>query len=205
MKKRHIFFLVFLIIIQPKLAFAFEGNMEFNCDKFSAKVNEEITCTLYGSSDDSISGVESKLLFSNNIVIKDSKLPDVWEGVFENNTLLLYTDENKSDKVELLKLTITSNTPGQETIKFIDTKFSDSHFALHDVLNPTYTFTFEAKESDDKADIIDDDKNKKEASKDDEIENEQTGAFLPIGLVALLIITTLLIYIKVKNKKIYKL
>ncbi|MBR5662991.1 MAG: hypothetical protein IKX00_05065 [Bacilli bacterium] len=208
MKKLIYIYLISLFVILPSKAFAFTGSLELECDNLTKKVGETISCTLYGKSDSGVSAVEATLVY-DGYTIKNAVVPSIWEGDYENKSLLLYTDTNKTTKFELLKFDVTSSEAGEKNLTFNNVYFSDASFARNQILNPNYTFTFiseeesQQNEENTSATIVDEDTSS--ANKSETESNVDTGTFMPIALILVLSTLSVIIFTKVKGKKIYKL
>lgn len=206
MRKILYLILISLVFVIPSKVYAFSGSLSLECDSFTKKVGENISCILYGSTDSAVSAVETKLVY-DSLLVSNETVPSIWQGDYENKLLLLYTDVNKTNKFELLKFDVTSNEEGNKNLTFSDTYFSDASFVRNQILNPNYTFTFvkEEEQTNPPAEIIDDNSNNNQNnnSNSEEIENPKSGSFIPYLLISLLISISLFSFIKSKNKKIY--
>lgn len=210
MKKIYIFIILLLAFIIPVKANALTGTISLECDSFTKKVGENISCTLYGNSNEGVSAFESNIVKGDSLRLSNLNVSTIWQGDIENNSVLLYTDTNKTDKFELFTFNVTSDEVGESSLTFNNTYFTDSSFVRNVILNPNYTFTFiseeESQQNDDEtaAEIVDDD-TKPSSPSEEEIENPGSGSFIPLALVFVLSTIGVLIFFKVKNKKIYKL
>ena len=208
MKKLIYISLISLFVILPSKAFAFTGSLELECDNLTKKVGETISCTLYGKSDSAVSAVEAALVY-DGYTIKNAVVPSIWEGDYENKSLLLYTDTNKNTKFELLKFDVTSSEAGEKALTFNNTYFSDASFVRNQISNPNYTFTFVSEEEankteeDTSATVVEEETSN--TNKGETESNVDTGAFMPIALILVLSTLSVVIFTKVKGKKIYKL
>lgn len=208
MKKLLYVSLVSLAFILPSKVFAFTGSLSIECDSLTKKVGENITCTLYGNTDSNVSAIETTLVYDNSVTLKNVTVPSIWQGNYENKSLLLYTDTNKTGKFEILKFNITSSEAGEKTLTFNNTYFSDASFVRNQILNPNYIFTFISEEEqnqneDETAAVVVDD-NSSSTTKETE-ENVDTGSFLPITLIVVLSLIGLVVFFKSKNKKMFRL
>lgn len=207
MKKIICFIVLLLAFVLPIKVFALSGTITLECDDFTKKVGETISCTLYGNSDELVSAVESKIVNAEGLNLSSVTVPSIWQGDYENESILLYTDTNKSGKFEVLKFNVTSSQVGEKNLTFEDTYFTDSSFVRNVILNPNYKFKFisdeESQQIDDEtnADIVPDNNNGSENSSEEDIENPGSGSFIP--LVSILVLSTIsaFIYFKVRNKK----
>ena len=210
MKKIYILIILLLAFIIPVKANALTGTISLECDSFTKKVGENISCTLYGNSNEGVSAFESNIVKGDSLRLSNLNVSTIWQGDIENNSVLLYTDTNKTDKFELFTFNVTSDEVGESSLTFNNTYFTDSSFVRNVILNPNYTFTFiseeESQQNDDEtaAEIVDDD-TKPSSPSEEEIENPGSGSFIPLALVFVLSTIGVLIFFKVKNKKIYKL
>ena len=141
-------------------------------------------------------------------------VPSIWQGDYVNKSLLVYTDTNKTTKFELLKFDVTSTTAGEKTLTFSDSYLTDASFVRNQILNPNYTFTFVSEEEatnteeQTSATVVDEDTTNNGSSSESKTETEEnanTGTFLPIALILVLSTLSVVIFTKVKGKKIYKL
>lgn len=219
MKKILSFLILLLAFIIPSKVFALTASISLECDSITKKVGETISCTLYGNSDAGISAVESAVIYSSDLTINNVSVNSSWQGTYEDESFLLYTDSNKAGKFEIAKINVTSSKAGKYTLYFEGTKFTDASFVRNEIANPNYFFTFiseeESKKEEEKTTptIVDDDtkeqkekeENSSQSDNKEETENPGTGAFMPIILISSLLIIGSITYIKVKNKKIYKL
>jgi hypothetical protein len=212
MKKIFGLFIILLAFTITSKVYALEGRLILECDSYNKKVGETISCVLYGNSSEGISAVETKLVY-NNLSLSNITIDSGWQGDYENKSLLLYTDTNKTGKFELMRFNVTSTVAGPKNFTFSDSYFTDSSFIRNQILNPDYTLTFvsdeEASNNDEQtsATIVDENtptSNSQEGNKE-EIENPDEGSFLPLLLVIFLSTTSVVIYFKTKNKKIFKL
>lgn len=217
--KKLFYILVFisLALILPSKASALDGDISIECDSTTKKVGEVISCILYGYSNEEVSAVETTLKYDDGLSLSNPVVPSIWLGDYENKSLLLYTDTNKTLKFELLRFNITSNVEGSYNFTFKDTYFTDKYFARVQISNPNYTLKFiseaEAKTEEDKtiAVVVENpntsngtstttDNNKTVETE----ENPNSGAFIPVILIGTLLITGIVIKFKTK-KKIFKL
>ena len=97
---------MFLILILPTKVFALTQSLSLECDSFTKKVGENISCVLYGNSDGNVSAAETKLVYSDLVISNETK-SNIWQGDYENKSLLVYTDTNKIGKFELLSFNVT--------------------------------------------------------------------------------------------------
>lgn len=209
MKKILYVIIIFLILILPFKVSALTQSITLECDSFTKKVGENISCVLYGNSDEYVSAVETKLVY-NDLTLSNEVKSTIWQGDYENKSLLVYTDTNKIAKFELFSFKVTSSEVGTKNLTFSDTYFTDALFVRHQLLNPNYTFTFISEEeqnqhNEDTVAVIVPDENSNGNNNSEEIENPKSGAFLPIILVILLLAASVVIFFKTKNKKIYKI
>ena len=213
MKKLIYISLISLFVILPSKAFAFTGSLELECDNLTKKVGETISCTLYGKSDSQVAAAETKLVY-DGYTIKNVVVPSIWQGDYVNKSLLVYTDTNKTTKFQLLKFDVTSTTAGEKTLTFSDSYLTDASFVRNQILNPNYTFTFVSEEEatnteeQTSATVVDEDITNNGGSSESKTETEEnanTGTFLPIALILVLSTLSVVIFTKVKGKKIYKL
>ena len=212
---KKLFYLLFLglVLTLPIKAYAvIRGELILECDSYTKKIGESISCVLYSNADEGISAVETTLNYDNGLTLSNPVVPSIWQGDYENNSLLLYTDVNKPLKSELLRFNITSSTKGTYSFTFKDTYFSDSSFNRVQIANPNYTFKFiseeESKPNDDAiiAVVVDDKNSTNNDNKYVETEeNPGTGAFISISLLVVLSTLSVIIYFKTKRKKLYKL
>lgn len=210
MKKLLYISLISLSFILPSKVFAFTGTLSLECDTLTKKVGETISCTLYGNTDGSVSAVEGNLVYGADVTLSNVTVPTIWQGNYENKSLLLYTDTNKTGKFELLKFNVSSNNAGEKTLTFSNVYFSDDAFTRHSVLNPNYVLTFITEEEQNQNDeqtsavVVDDNNSENKEEKPSET-NPDSGSFIPLTLIVVLSSLSVLIFIKTKNKKIFKL
>lgn len=210
MKKLLYISLISLSFILPSKVFAFTGTLSLECDTLTKKVGETISCTLYGNTDGSVSAVEGNLVYGADVTLSNVTVPTIWQGNYENKSLLLYTDTNKTGKFELLKFNVSSNNAGEKTLTFSNVYFSDDAFTRHSVLNPNYVLTFITEEEQNQNDeqtsavVVDDNNSENKEEKPSET-NPDSGSFIPLTLIIVLSSLSVLIFIKTKNKKIFKL
>ena len=215
---KKVFYLLIAIslaFILPSKVFALSGDLSIECDSTTKKVGESISCVLYGHSDDEVSAVETTLKYDAGLTLSNPVVPSIWQGDYENNSLLLYTDTNKSLKFELLRFNITSNSEGTYNFTFKDTYFTDKQFARVQISNPNYRLKFiseeKAKEEEEKtvaviinpntsSDPIATTENKTTETE----KNPESGAFIPVILIGTLTIIGIVIKFKTK-KKLFKL
>lgn len=98
--------LLILFITLPINNVNASSKLDLDCKEYG-KVGEEITCTIIGTSDKLISSIQAKLSTSGNIEINKFTTNPIWEGSGENNSLDLYTEENKTNTFPIGTLTIT--------------------------------------------------------------------------------------------------
>lgn len=210
MKKLLYISLISLSFILPSKVFAFTGTLSLECDTLTKKVGETISCTLYGNTDGSVSAVEGNLVYGADVTLSNVTVPTIWQGNYENKSLLLYTDTNKTGKFELLKFNVSSNNAGEKTLTFSNVYFSDDAFTRHSVLNPNYVLTFITEEEQNQNDeqtsavVVDGNNSENKEEKPSET-NPDSGSFIPLTLIIVLSSLSVLIFIKTKNKKIFKL
>ena len=212
MKKIFRLLIILLAFTVTSKVYALEGRITLECDSYNKKVGETISCTLYGNSDSGVSAVETKFEY-NNLSLTNITVPSTWQGDYENKSLLLYTDTNKTGKFELLSFKVTSTVAGPKNFTFTDTYFTDASFTRNQLLNPDYTLTFVSdeeasnQEEQNEATIVDENTptNNSQTENKEEIENPDEGAFLPLLLVLVLSIISVVVYFKTKGKKIFKL
>jgi len=211
MKRIFGLFIILLAFTVTSKVYALEGKLILECDSYNKKVGENISCILYGNSSEEVSAVETKLVY-NNLSLTNIAVNSEWQGDYENKSLLLYTDTNKTGKFELMRFNLTSTVAGSTNLTFNDTYFTDSSFVRNQLLNPDYTLTFISDDENDDSDptaavIVDENtptSNIQDGNKE-EVENPDEGAFLPLLLVIVLSTISVTVYLKTKNKKIFKL
>ena len=215
---KKVFYLLIAIslaFILPSKVLALSGDLSIECDSTTKKVGESISCILYGHSDDEVSAVETTLKYDDGLTLSNPVVPSIWQGDYENKSLLLYTDTNKSLKFELLRFNITSNSEGTYNFTFKDTYFTDKLFSRVHVSNPNYRLKFiseeEAKEEEEKtiAVVINPDTSSEtttttENKTTETEENPNSGTFIPYILIITLFASGVVIRFKTK-KKIFKL
>ena len=210
MKKIFGLFIILLAFTVTSKVYALDGKLILECDSYNKKVGETISCILYGNSSEEVSAVETKLVY-NNLSLTNIVVNDKWQGDYENKSLLLYTDTNKTGKFELMRFNVTSTVSGSTNLTFNDTYFTDSSFVRNQLLNPDYTLTFVSDDENDDSDptaavIVDENTPTSNSSQGtEEVENPDEGAFLPLLLVIVLSTISVTVYLKTKNKRIFKL
>lgn len=213
MKKVFYILVISLILLLPYKVSALSGSLSLECDSFTKKVGENISCTLYGITDAGVSAVESTLVY-DGVILNNETVSSIWQGNYQSKSLLLYTDTNKTSKFELMSFNVTSVTAGEYSLTFNDTYFSDATFVRNQVLNPNYTFTFITEEAAEEANsqtdinIVPTNNNSGSSSSNNtkvDEENPGTGAFLSISLIVVLSLIGVIVYIKARHKHIYKI
>lgn len=216
--KKLFYLLLFLslsFLLTIKANAALTGQLDIECDSFTKKVGESVSCTLYGNANEVITAVETTFKYNDGLTLINALVPSIWQGDFENNSLLIYTDNDVHTKIELLTFNLTSSNAGDYSLTFKDTYFTDSSFNRIQIANPNYTFKFiseeESKTEEEKTIAVIVDENNTEANNSsnnnktvETEENPNSGAFIPVVLIGTLLITSLVIKFKAK-KKIFKL
>lgn len=89
--------LILMIWILPLDVLALKGNVYIECDKEKISVSEETTCHIKGKEfDEPISSFHTKIKDNQNLTYTNFVIGTSWLGETKNNTIDLYTEQNRS-------------------------------------------------------------------------------------------------------------
>lgn len=89
-----------------------EGKVNVSCEEKELEVAESMLCTITGTSDEEISGLQFHLIMDKKVIIDEIKTSSIWEGDGEEGHFGLYTDENKKGTFEIGTFKVTAKKGG---------------------------------------------------------------------------------------------
>lgn len=132
---KYIKILLLTLFLLPLNIFAKELDIKYECPN-KIKKNEQFTCEVKGITEFKVSGLEYEFKLSDNLKLVNFEKDDVWEGGEENNLIILYGLEDRSNEFSLGKITFMAKENIDEVN--IETKylvFSDENYEDHIVNN----------------------------------------------------------------------
>lgn len=136
--KRVLNVILFMLFILPIKVNALEGKLDINCDNYSVKANDEITCNITGYSNEEITGLSADIVLSSNLELINFNTDSAWQGDASENKIGLYTDINKKDNFNIgtLKVKVKDNVENLvESISLKNVIYSDALFNKVDISN----------------------------------------------------------------------
>ncbi len=107
-----------------------EGKVNISCESTELEVSESTICTITGTTNEEISGLQFHLIMDKKVVIDEIKTSSIWEGDGEEGNFGLYTDENKTGTFEIGTFKVTAKKGGTVKIGAEDISFSSASFEL---------------------------------------------------------------------------
>ncbi len=107
-----------------------EGKVNISCESTELEVSESTICTITGTTNEEISGLQFHLIMDKKIVIDEIKTSSIWEGDGEEGHFGLYTDENKTGTFDIGTFKVTAKKGGTVEIGAEDISFSSASFEL---------------------------------------------------------------------------
>lgn len=108
-----------------------EGKVNVSCEEKELEVAESMLCTITGTSDEEISGLQFHLIMDKKVIIDEIKTSSIWEGDGEEGHFGLYTDENKKGTFEIGTFKVTAKKGGGKVkIGAENISFSSASFEL---------------------------------------------------------------------------
>lgn len=134
-KMKYIKLLLLILFLLPLNIFANELDIRYECPE-KIKSNEQFTCQVKGVTNLKVSGLEYEFKIPNYLTFINFEKNHTWEGGEENNLIILYGLEDKTNEFILGKMTLLS----KETINNVDIEtnylvFSDENYEDHIVID----------------------------------------------------------------------
>ena len=108
--------------------YALEGNVSVECEKTTLKPGDITNCTIKGNTTGEVSGVDMKLIVTENLEILDLVKNASWEmGDVEDNHISLFTAENKIESFNIATFKIKAKDiteDATESVSLIDVSLS---------------------------------------------------------------------------------
>lgn len=107
-----------------------EGKVNISCESTELEVSESTICTITGTTNKEISGLQFHLIMDKKVVIDEIKTSSIWEGDGEEGHFGLYTDENKTGTFDIGTFKVTAKKGGTVKIGAENISFSSASFTL---------------------------------------------------------------------------
>lgn len=127
--KYKIVFLIFLFCVSSSVQ-AMEGKLNISCEEQELEVSESTLCTITGTTNEEISGLQFHLIRDKKVMIEEIKTSSIWEGDGEEGHFGLYTDENKKGDFAIGTFRVTAKKGGTVKIGAEKISVSSASFEL---------------------------------------------------------------------------
>ena len=138
-----------LTLVFPNKINAISGNFSIECNENTLKNGDVAKCFIKGNNiGEYVSSFHGKLLISNGIALKSINKDSIWEGGINNNTINLYTAENKTGDFNVVSFEFEiPSSINQITIMLNEIVISDENFNEIELSNITKTIYLDGDNS----------------------------------------------------------
>ncbi|MCX4365293.1 MAG: hypothetical protein OSJ70_05930 [Bacilli bacterium] len=181
---KYMKFLLILFLL-PLSVFADEDEMKikFECPD-EIKVKEQFSCQIKGLTDNLVSGIEYEFKLPSNLKFVSFEKDNSWEGDEENNLIILYGLEDKTQEFNIGKIVLIANEEIDElNIATEYLAFSDEKYQDHIVV---------------KRDQI---KNVNEMKSKEKKDNNSIYGIVVYAIIIIIVVAIILLLIKRRRKK----
>ena len=205
MKRKTMFLIIMIYVLFPIKISALSGKINLNCDNTDVKYGDVINCTVSGDKfDDKISSFHAQISLEEGLDLLKVTKDSIWQGDCENGIVDLYTDVNKSGKVNLFtfQFKVKNKNSSISNISVLDIAVGDSKFNEHHLEDVSIKINSNKNKPNDDNNNSNDNKNDDDLNiKDNEnvTNNPQTG--IGSSLFYIIIISNLFIIIVILYKK----
>jgi len=131
--KNKIYILLLLVAICfPITVNALTGNVTVSCTDTSVSSGENLNCSIVGDGfSEAISSFHGKVVLGDGLTLQSATKDSSWEGLATNGIIDLYTDVNKTGKVNFATFIVKADevtTRKNVTISIDEIVVSDSNF-----------------------------------------------------------------------------
>ena len=191
MKRKEFLFILLITLFIPIRIHALTGDVVINCDKTSVKYNEEINCLLTGNNfSDEISSFHGEISLGSNLTLLSVTKDESWEGSGEKGIIDLYTDKNKSGKMDFVsfKVKVNEDSNVDSTISVSNVVVGDTKF--NEIKLGGNTFNIKVVSNNTTNNNVD----------NNVTENPKTGTIIKSFIIFILLISLLLILMIYKKQ-----
>jgi len=206
MLKRTMLIFIGVMFLLPLNVKAANGTVELNCEKNTISSSESTKCSIIGNFDYQISAFHGVIAVGDKLVLSDIKVDSSWEGDGDKGIIDLYTDKNKTGKVNFVTFVLkpkNTDVSGDISLLVKEMFVGDKNFEEVTLKDATFKLKVTNNSGGNNNDSNNDNNdNDKEDNKNENVTtNPQTGNNSIIYISILLVITLILIVLQKKTKK----
>ena len=133
------------MLIIPINAKALTGSVSITCDKESYGMNDTVTCSVKGTSNEEVYSISASIVDTSNATI-EFITDSAWQGNGDEGNIQLYTDTGKKGTFNIgtlkVKLKDTSTSDTSLGLEIKDVKFGDTDGTEEDITASKATISF---------------------------------------------------------------
>lgn len=120
MRKIYLKLLLIGIILIPFNVHALSGTISVSCTPSSARPGDTVSCTVSGTSNENVMSITAPFRIEGDASVTGFSTSSGWEGQdINNNTINVYTSDDKSGNFNIGTLTLKINNSASGTVKVI--------------------------------------------------------------------------------------
>ncbi len=138
--KRKILIIIGLLLLAPKITLALTGDLELSCSKNKVSPGESVTCYLKGNTTDEVTGIEAKIVPSDNLTIVSTTNDSKWQSFASENNIINYASNSEAKgtfNVATIVLKAGNVVNKDETLQITNINLIDASFNNNTKSNKT--------------------------------------------------------------------